>query len=154
MWARSSGSVVVLITCTILSGCWTQKEQQRAPEEPGVAGGEPVKDQAPLQEQELTPELARAALVEFVRRDPKAFEGIFDPKVASAEETEKRLGWFTISVTRKSFGLNLTPRPESLPACTIDYRGKFTFRDGRWQAEVVDVSYAYTRHMDKDYLKK
>lgn len=48
MWARVSGSVVVLITCTIFSGCWTQKEQQRAPEEPGVAGGEPVKDQAPL----------------------------------------------------------------------------------------------------------
>lgn len=94
----------------------------------------------------LTPESARAALVELVRNDPKTFEVKVDPDDLLATQLEDtgtgkyKLGWIGIDIQGHTYSGTLSPaNPDA--ACTIDYAGAFTFENGHWIARKPVASY-------------
>ena len=135
MKARSKPLLSLIFVALLVSGC----SSDRPPE--GTATGPPP----------LTPDTARAALVEFFRSAPEAFEVKFNPAEYAAMpiddqgEGQYKLGWFRVDLPNRKYHLQLAPAPDSFAACTVDYDGAFEFEGARWVARKPVVTYAKVR---------
>ncbi|HMF12244.1 MAG TPA: hypothetical protein VKE94_08055 [Gemmataceae bacterium] len=91
----------------------------------------------------LSPEQARAALVDLLKSQPEAFAKRFYPDEYAGKPLEDRgdgkyrWGWFLIDMPRASFQLGLEGREHS-----IEYVGEFQYLDGRWIAKKTGTTYA------------
>jgi hypothetical protein len=93
-------------------------------------------------ERELTPELAREALLQMMRSKPAKGLGWFKDDVVSeiskmGIENEEN-GWyrwsaFDFHLSKAVYKLTIQPRPDS-SACTFWYGGSFVNEGGRWVA--------------------
>jgi hypothetical protein len=103
----------------------------------------------------LTPERARAALVELIRRNPEFFEMKLSPReldeLAKAtiekrtEEprgTEYFCGGFLIDPERATYTLDLMGGPAT---CMVHYQGDFESSSGRWIALKPGATYFLPR---------
>jgi hypothetical protein len=91
----------------------------------------------------LTPERAKAALLDMMRTKPGSdlewFKGDIPEKVAKMKIEEEKDGsysWtaaFRIHPTRAAYSFVVMPRP-GVAACAFEYNGTFTVKDGRWIA--------------------
>jgi hypothetical protein len=82
----------------------------------------------------LTAEAAKAALVELLRRDRKAFQRELDPAdlanepVTASGSGNYRCGRFTLRVSEASYEAFIQY------GCVFHYKGTFEFNGGRWVA--------------------
>jgi hypothetical protein len=94
-------------------------------------------------EQELTPERAKAALLEMMRSKAGKDLGWFDGNVAD-EMARRKIeaeedGWyawtaaFRFHPARGIYTFVVAPRP-GVRACVFEYEGTFVRRDGAWSA--------------------
>jgi hypothetical protein len=82
----------------------------------------------------LTGDLARAALVDLLRANPRAFQRELDPQEALGQPVKDgraghiRAGRFSIDLNERSYAIVVRY------GCIFDYRGTFEFKGGRWVA--------------------
>jgi hypothetical protein len=118
-------SVFAGAVLTALAGCPSQTEQP----------------QSVVQEQILTPERAKEALLDMVRSKPAKelgwFQGDVPDQMAKVKIEEEEDGWyawtaaFRFNTSKAIYSFVVRPRP---PACVFQYKGSFVTKDGRWTA--------------------
>jgi len=120
-------SAVLGTVLTILAGCLSQTEQASSV----------------IQEQELTSDIAREALLEMMRSEPGEELGWFDgdiPEAMAKMKTEElENGWFAwtgafrFHPSKAIYTFVVRPRP-GVRACVFEYQGTFVSKNGRWAA--------------------
>jgi hypothetical protein len=111
----------------------------------GIAGCTPEDEQRPLatQQEELTPERAKTALLTMMCTKPAKDLGWFEGNVVddmSKMEIEKQEdGWyawtgaFTFHPSKALYHFVVRPAPGAR-ACVFEYNGTFIHKDGHWAA--------------------
>jgi hypothetical protein len=94
-------------------------------------------------EQELTPNVAKEALLKMMRSEPGRklvwFKGDIPQEMAALEIQNEEDGWsrwtgaFQFNVSKAIYTFTVQPRP-GFRACTFDYGGSFVCEHGRWVA--------------------
>src|SRR5262245_27250715 len=112
---------------SVLAGCASKTEQ------PPSA----------VQEETLTPERAKEALLEMLRSKPGKDLGRFDggiaDEMAKMKIEEDEDGWhawtgaFRFNTSKAIYTFVVRPRPGAR-ACVFEYKGSFVSKDGRWSA--------------------
>jgi len=120
-------SVFLAVTAISLAGC-----SSRADSPPSVA-----------QEEKLTPERAKSALLEMMRtkagKDLGWFDGNTRDKMAAMPIDKEDDGWyqwtaaFRINPSKAIYTFTVRPQPGAR-ACIFEYKGSFVQEDGRWHA--------------------
>jgi hypothetical protein len=120
-------SVFLAVAAISLSGC-----SSRADSPAPVA-----------QEEKLTPERAKAALLDMMRsktgKDLGWFDGDTPDKMAEMAIEKSDDGWyawtaaFRINPTKAIYTFTVRPRPGAR-ACIFEYKGSFVQEDGLWHA--------------------
>jgi hypothetical protein len=107
----------------------------------------PQSDQlaAAARDQDLTPDVAKKALLEMMRSKPARDLGWFDgdvpDKMSEMTIEEQEEGWyswtgaFRFNPSEGKYWFVVRPRPEAR-VCTFEYKGSFVNTDGRWVATV------------------
>jgi hypothetical protein len=92
----------------------------------------------------LDAERAKAALIELIRREPKAFPGNPKPdelaKLPLLREVDGRFTFGGVRLDLKDLSYSLVLGANGLATAFID--GKFTQKDGAWRADLPTVAYA------------
>ena len=112
---------------TVLAGCASQTEQ------PPSA----------VQEETLTPERAKEALLDMVRSKPGKelgwFQGDIPHEMAKMKIEEEEDGWyawtgaFRFNTSKAIYTFVVRPQPGAR-ACVFEYKGSFVNKEGRWSA--------------------
>jgi hypothetical protein len=121
------GSALLGAALNVLVGCSSQTAQT-----PSAS-----------QEQKLTPELAKEALLEMMRSKPGKDVGWFNGDIPEEMskmkiETEED-GWyawtgaFRFNPSKAIYTFVVRPQP-GVRACVFEYKGSFVSNDGRWSA--------------------
>jgi hypothetical protein len=120
-------SVFLGAVMTVLAGCASQTEQ------PPSA----------VQEETLTPERAKEALLDMVRSKPGKelgwFQGDIPHEMAKMKIEEEEDGWyawtgaFRFNTSKAIYTFVVRPQPGAR-ACVFEYKGSFVNKDGRWAA--------------------
>jgi hypothetical protein len=119
--------LILAVATFIVAGC-----SSRADSTPPVA-----------QEEKLTPERAKAALLDMMRskagRDIGWFDGDSPDKMAEMPIAKGDDAWydwtaaFRINPSRAIYTFTVRPQPGAR-ACVFEYEGSFVQTDGRWHA--------------------
>jgi hypothetical protein len=93
--------------------------------------------------EKLTPERAKAALLEMMRSKPGKelgwFDGRFPDKASKMTAEDEGSGWyawagaFRFNPSKATYTFTVRPRPGAR-ACTFEYEGSFVRKEGRWLA--------------------
>jgi hypothetical protein len=115
------------VALTVLAGCSSQTDQ------PPSA----------VQEEKLTPELAKEALLEMMRSKPGKdlgwSKGNIPDEMAKMKIEEDEDGWhawtgaFRFNTSKAIYTFVVRPKPGA-QACVFEYKGSFVNKDGRWSA--------------------
>jgi hypothetical protein len=91
----------------------------------------------------LTPERAKAALLEMMRSKPGQdlgwFDGDIPDEMAKMTIEDEENGWyawtagFRFNPSKAIYTLVVRPRPGAR-ACVFEYKGSFVNKEGRWSA--------------------
>jgi hypothetical protein len=112
---------------------------------PGSSSVPPLST-ATLQNDSLTPELAKEALLELMRSKPGGDLSRFDPdEWAKVGLSAAEFGWyhfggvFGLNPSKGIYTLTIRPRP-GVRACIFTAEGKFVREQGKWRALPPEVS--------------
>ena len=120
-------SVFLGTALSILAGCSSQTEQPLSA----------------VQEEMLTPERAKEALLAMMRSKPGKdldwFQGDIPDEMAKMNIEKEEGGWyswtgaFRFQPSRAIYTFVVRPQP-GVRACMFEYKGSFVNKDGRWSA--------------------
>jgi hypothetical protein len=124
---RTFASAFLGVAVSVLGGCSSQPEQPPSTR----------------QEEKLTPERAKVALLEMMRTEPGIdlgwFAGDVPDKLSKMTIEADEDGWyvwsgaFRLNPAKAIYTLTVRPQPGAR-ACVFEYEGSFVSKDGRWIA--------------------